>query len=327
MSQVVVCALYKFVALEDFEALREPLLAEMNAQQVRGTLLLAAEGINGTIAGPEAGINAVLAWLKRDARLSELDYKLSYDSSQPFNRTKVKLKREIVTMGVEGIDPRKVVGTYVEAKDWNALISDPEVLLVDTRNDYEVQIGTFKGAINPQTETFREFPAYVQEQLDPAKHKKVAMFCTGGIRCEKSTAYLKEQGFDEVYHLKGGILKYLEEVPEQDSLWQGECFVFDGRVAVNHALEKGQYDQCHACRYPITEDDKQNPAYVQGVSCPHCIDKFDEQDRARFREREKQVKLAQRRGEQHIGGAATQIIDRRRAEKEQFKAEQRRQHD
>ncbi|MCJ8169217.1 oxygen-dependent tRNA uridine(34) hydroxylase TrhO [Atopomonas sediminilitoris] len=323
MTQIVVCALYKFVTLDDFEALREPLLAELTAHQVRGTLLLAKEGINGTVAGSAQGINAVLAWLKRDPRLAELDYKLSYDTAQPFNRSKVKLKREIVTMGVEGIDPKKVVGTYVEAKDWNALISDPEVLLVDTRNAYEVKIGTFKGAVNPNTETFREFPAYVQEQLDPAKHKKVAMFCTGGIRCEKSTAYLKEQGFDEVYHLKGGILKYLEEVPATDSLWQGECFVFDGRVAVNHALEKGQYDQCHACRLPITEAEKQSEHYVQGVSCPHCIDQYNEQQRQRFREREKQVQLARRRGEQHFGSVAAELIEKRRQAKNAFKKQQR----
>ncbi|CAG19652.1 conserved hypothetical protein [Photobacterium profundum SS9] len=253
MAQYVVCALYKFVALEDFEAIRQPLTDVMEKNKIRGTLLLASEGINGTVASTREGIDALLAWFKQDQRLTDVVYKESFDENQPFNRTKVKLKKEIVTMGVEGIDPRHVVGTYVKPKDWNALIADPDVFVVDTRNDYEIEIGTFKHAVNPETESFREFPEYVEKNLDPEKHKKVAMFCTGGIRCEKSTAYLKEQGFDEVYHLEGGILKYLEEVPEKESLWEGECYVFDGRVAVDHQLEKGQYSVCNACRLPITD--------------------------------------------------------------------------
>ena len=216
-DSIVVAALYKFVCLDDCEQLREPLLALMLAQDVRGTLLLAAEGINGTISGPRSGIDTVLGWLREDARLADLEHKESFHDEHPFLRTKVKLKKEIVTMGVEGIDPNRTVGTYLSPEEWNAVISDPETLLIDTRNDYEVEVGTFKGAINPETRTFREFPDYVKDTLDPAKHKKVAMFCTGGIRCEKSTAYLKEQGFDEVYHLKGGILKYLEEMPKEDS--------------------------------------------------------------------------------------------------------------
>ncbi|MBY4676984.1 oxygen-dependent tRNA uridine(34) hydroxylase TrhO [Marinobacterium arenosum] len=317
MSTVVVCALYKFVTLENYRELREPLKAVMEANGVRGTLLLANEGINGTVAGSRAGIDALLAWLKSDSRLADLSYKESFDEQNPFYRTKVKLKKEIVTMGVEGVDPNQVVGTYVQPKDWNALISDPEVLLVDTRNDYEVQVGTFKGAINPQTETFREFPQYVEQQLDPAKHKKVAMFCTGGIRCEKSTAYLKEQGFDEVFHLEGGILKYLEEVPQQESLWQGECFVFDNRITVDHQLEKGSYDQCHACRLPITEQDKQSDKYQRGVSCPHCFDKQSAAQRQRFEQRQKQMELARQRGEAHIGADAIDTIARRREQKEQ----------
>lgn len=234
MSQYVVCALYKFVELNHYQELRAPLLALMEENHIRGTLLLAQEGINGTVASSRQGIDALLAWLENEPSLKGTVYKESSASEPPFNRTKVKLKKEIVTMGVEGIDPRHVVGTYVKPQDWNALISDPEVLVVDTRNDYEVQLGTFKNALNPKTETFREFPHYVQENLDPQKHKKVAMFCTGGIRCEKSTAYLKEQGFEEVYHLEGGILKYLEEVPQEQSLWEGDCYVFDGRVAVGH---------------------------------------------------------------------------------------------
>ncbi|NMH63691.1 rhodanese-related sulfurtransferase [Shewanella salipaludis] len=316
MSKVVVCALYKFVSLPEFEALRLPLLKVMEAAGIKGTLLLAQEGINGTVAGSQTAIDGLLAWLADQDGLDNIVYKLSFDEEMPFYRTKVKLKKEIVTMGVEGIDPLKVVGTYVKPKDWNALISDPEVVLVDTRNDYEVQIGTFKNAVNPVTETFREFPEYVKQNLDPAKHKKVAMFCTGGIRCEKSTAFLKEQGFDEVYHLEGGILKYLEEVPQEESLWEGECFVFDNRVAVDHKLEKGQYDQCNACRMPITEQEKLSPAYVQGVSCPHCIDKISDEQRQRFVERERQVQLAKARNEAHIGSDVNRVIEERRLHKE-----------
>ncbi|MFV7770724.1 rhodanese-related sulfurtransferase [Shewanella marisflavi] len=315
MSQVVVCALYKFVSLPGFAALQQPLLKEMESLGIKGTLLLASEGINGTVAGSQAGIEALLAWLDGQSGLDNIVYKLSFDDEMPFYRTKVKLKKEIVTMGVEGVDPRKVVGTYVKPKDWNKLISDPEVLLIDTRNDYEVSIGTFKNAVDPKTQTFREFPDYVKQNLDPSQHKKVAMFCTGGIRCEKSTAYLKEQGFDEVYHLEGGVLKYLEEVQPEESLWEGECFVFDNRVSVNHNLEKGQYDQCNACRLPITEEDKQSEHYVQGVSCPHCIDKLSEKQRKRFLERERQVQLAKARGESHIGSDVKQVIDQRRQDK------------
>ncbi len=315
MSQISVCALYKFVRLENFEAIREPLLSVMTENQVKGTLLLALEGINGTIAGPQQGIEQVLAYLQQDERLNPVSVKYSYTEQNPFHRSKVKLKKEIVTMGVEGIDPNRVVGTYVKPKDWNALISDPEVLLVDTRNDYEVEIGTFKNALNPNTESFREFPEYVAKNLDKTKHKKVAMFCTGGIRCEKSTAYLKEQGFEEVYHLEGGILKYLEEVPKEETLWEGECFVFDGRVAVNHDLKAGKYDQCYACRYPLTEQDKQSEHYVKGVSCHRCYDKVDEAQKQRFIERQRQIDLAKARGEEHIGGEVKDIIAQRKQQK------------
>ncbi len=325
MKQIVVCALYKFVRLEHFQALRQPLLDCLTQHEVRGTLLLAEEGINGTIAGYREGIDAVLNHLRQDSRLAEISTKESYDNHNPFHRSKVKLKREIVTMGVEGIDPRQVVGTYVQPKDWNALISDPEVLLVDTRNDYEVEIGTFKNAINPETESFRDFPEYVKKQLDPEKHKKVAMFCTGGIRCEKSTAYLKEQGFNEVYHLEGGILKYLEEVKKAESLWEGECFVFDGRVAVNHELERGQYDQCYACRYPITEQDKQHQHYQQGVSCHRCYASTSDEQRQRFAERERQMQLAKSRGEAHIGGSVQELIGDKRQQKLAVKEASRQQ--
>lgn len=322
MNDVVVCALYKFTALEDYERLREPLLALMNEQGVRGTLLLAHEGINGTIAGSRTGVDAIKAWLAADARFHGVDFKESVVDIQPFKRTKVKLKKEIVTMGVETIDPRRTVGTYIDPKDWNSLISDPEVLLIDTRNQYEVEVGTFRNAVNPATETFREFPEYVDKHLDPSRHRKVAMFCTGGIRCEKSTAFLKEKGFDEVYHLKGGILKYLEDVPQEESLWEGECFVFDDRVTVNHKLERGGYDQCHACRRPITEADKQRAEYEQGVSCHQCIDELTPEQKARFAEREKQIRLAEARGETHVGGEAAEVIAQRKRAKREVQARQ-----
>jgi UPF0176 protein len=323
MSQTVVCALYKFVTLEDFAALKDPLLNFMLEHEVRGTLLLAKEGINGTIAGSRDGIDAVLSYLRQDPRLADISWKESYTDTAPFLRTRVKLKKEIVTMGVEGIDPKQVVGTYVAPKDWNALISDPDVVLVDTRNDYEVQVGTFKNALNPSTESFREFPDYVKQELNPEKHKKVAMFCTGGIRCEKSTAYLKEQGFEEVYHLQGGILKYLEDVPAEESLWEGECFVFDERVTVNHALEKGHYDQCHACRRPITEEEMASPQYQRGVSCPHCFDKTSAEQKQRFAEREKQIQLAKARGESHIGMETQLYAEQHRQQKQRRKEEDR----
>ncbi|WP_119344225.1 oxygen-dependent tRNA uridine(34) hydroxylase TrhO [Facilibium subflavum] len=315
MSKYVVSAMYKFVSLDDFESLRTPILKVMQENGVKGTLLLAKEGINGTVAGTQAGIDALLCYLKSDPRLADLSHKESFDDNIPFHRAKVKLKKEIVTLGVEGLDPRKVCGTYVKPCNWNQLISDPEVLVVDTRNEYEINIGTFKNAVNPHTETFREFPEYVAENLDHTKHKKVAMFCTGGIRCEKSTAYLKEKGFEEVYHLEGGILKYLEEVPKEESLWQGECFVFDSRVAVDHGLEKGHYDQCHACRRPITEEDKQKPQYEKGVSCHHCYHETSKAQKARFAERQKQAALARMRGEGHIGEKAKQAAQYRKSQK------------
>jgi UPF0176 protein len=302
MSTIVVAALYRFVRLDNYQELRQPLLNVMLKNHIRGTLLLAAEGINGTVAGSREAIDKLIGWLRGDERLQDLDCKFSFDDEMPFYRSRVKLKKEIVTMGVEGIDPNRVVGTYVKPGDWNALISDPDIVLVDTRNDYETAIGSFENAQLPNTKSFREFPDFVKKNLDREKQPKVAMFCTGGIRCEKSTAYLKEQGFDEVYHLEGGILKYLEEVPEVESLWRGECFVFDNRVSVNHALEKGSYDQCHACRLPITNEDKTSDKYQPGVSCPACYDTKSEAQKSRFHEREKQMQLAKQRGEHHIGG-------------------------
>jgi UPF0176 protein len=319
-SKITVCALYKFIRLENFAALRSPLLAKMESLDIKGTLLLAAEGINGTIAGPQTGIDQILIFLADDLSLADISFKQSYADENPFHRTKVKLKKEIVTMGVEGIDPSHIVGTYVKPKDWNALISDPDVLLIDTRNDYEIEIGTFQNAVNPNTATFREFPEYVKNNLDKTAHKKVAMYCTGGIRCEKSTAYLKEQGFEEVYHLEGGILKYLEEVPIEETMWEGECFVFDGRVSVNHDLEQGQCDQCFACRYPLTQAEMQSEHYVKGLSCHRCHDQVSESQRSRFAERERQISLAKTRGEAHIGGEIKHIIDERRLDKASIKA-------
>lgn len=319
MPKIVVAALYKFVSLPDYALLREPLLAQCQSQAVFGTLLLAEEGINGTIAGPRSGVDAVLAYLRKDERLADLSHKESFCEENPFLRMKVKLKKEIVTLGVAGVSPTNAVGQYVKPEDWNALISDPDVVLVDTRNDYEYEIGTFKGALDPNTESFREFPEYVAKNLDPAKHKKVAMFCTGGIRCEKSTSYMLEQGFDEVYHLQGGILKYLEEIPAEESLWEGECFVFDERVAVKHNLEVGQYDQCHACRHPITEQDKQSEHYVLGVSCPKCFDKMSDAQRQRFAERQKQIDLAKARGVEHLAGSLEEAKQRKAQQRQRLK--------
>ena len=301
MNRIVVAALYKFVSLPDFRDLREPLLDACLAAGTRGTLLLAHEGINGTIAGSRAAIDAVLTWLRNDPRLADIEHKESLDAHIPFHRMKVKLKKEIVTLGIPGVDPNVRVSQYVSPRDWNALILDPEVLVLDTRNDYECDIGTFQGALDPRTNNFRQFPGFVREHLDPGKHKKVAMFCTGGIRCEKASAFMLNEGFEAVYHLQGGILKYLEEVPAEESLWQGECFVFDNRVAVDHQLRRGQYDQCHGCRHPITEQDKHGDRYEAGVCCPHCFDRLTDDQKLRFRERQKQVKLAAERGEPHVG--------------------------
>lgn len=299
-AQYVVAALYQFCAVADPQALQQILLSTCLEAGVKGTLLVAEEGVNGTIAGTRHGINQVRAVLEAHG-FNAMTYKESLAPSLPFYRTKVKLKKEIVTMGVPGVDPTTQAGTYVAPKDWNALISDPEVLLIDTRNDYEYVVGTFEGAENPNTDNFREFPGYCHDRIDPEKHKKVAMFCTGGIRCEKATAYVKSLGVENVYHLQGGILQYLEEVPADESLWHGECFVFDNRVTVNHDMAPGEYDMCHGCRRPITEADKQSPSYERGVCCPHCIDELTLEQKKRFQERQKQLDLARERGEQHLG--------------------------
>jgi UPF0176 protein len=323
MPQIVVCALYKFVRLDNYRALQAPLRQVMIDHHVRGTLLLADEGINGTVAASRQDIDALLKWLRQDPRLADIDCKESYTDTLPFKRAKVKIKKEIVTLGVPGIDPRQTVGTYLSPAEWNRLLSDPEVLLVDTRNDYEYRVGSFRNAVNPQTTSFREFPQYVRDHLDPKRHRKIAMFCTGGIRCEKSTAFMKMQGFDEVYHLRGGILKYLEETPVQDSLWEGECFVFDDRVSVNHRLEKGSYDLCNACRMPITREDQASDRFQPGVSCPHCHDKLSTSQKMRFRERQKQMELARERGQAHMGDDVLGSSAANQAVKQQQKNHQR----
>jgi UPF0176 protein len=288
---LVVATLYKFVSLPDFDQMQDPWLSYCQQQGIKGTILLAQEGINGTIVGSRQAVDSVLEFLRSDARLADLEHKESYTETSPFERMKVRLKSEIVTLGLPEVDPNQQVGTYVSPQEWNELISDPEVVVIDTRNDYEVNIGTFKKAHNPQTQSFREFPDYVRHQLDPNKHKKVAMFCTGGIRCEKASSFMLSQGFAEVYHLKGGILKYLEEVPAEDSLWEGECFVFDERVAVRHGLEAGSYEMCQSCGHPISATDKASPQYESGISCPYCFDSLTEEKRVRQQEKRRQFLL------------------------------------
>lgn len=296
-----VCALYHFTRFADPAALRGPLLTLCEAEGITGSLLLAREGINGTIAGSRAGIEKVITHIQGLEGCADLEWKLSEAAEQPFGRMKVRLKREIVTMGQPDVDPKARVGHYVDPADWNALISAEDVAIIDTRNDYEVAIGSFRGAIDPETSSFREFPKWWEENKHRFHNKRIAMFCTGGIRCEKSTNYLMAQGVDEVYHLKGGILKYLEEVPRDNSLWDGECFVFDGRVSVGHGLEEGPHVMCHACRRPLLPADRARPEYEEGVSCHLCIDDYDEARRERFRERQRQIALAKARGEKHLG--------------------------
>lgn len=297
-----VSALYHFADFPDFKDWQEPLKMLGAEQGICGTILLASEGINGTIAGHAEGIAEIHRFIKSDLRFSNIQTKESISENKPFHRLKIKLKKEIVTLGVPGVSPTKKVGTYVKPNDWNAIVDDPNIPVIDTRNAYECDIGTFKGALDPETESFREFPNYVAKNLDPSKNKKVAMFCTGGIRCEKASAYMLEQGFEEVYHLQGGILKYLEEVSPEDSRWEGDCFVFDHRVGVGHGLKESDVEMCFGCRYPITPADKEHPDFILGIQCPRCKDLNSEAARARFTERQKQIALSKSRGEQHIGG-------------------------
>lgn len=296
-----VCALYHFTTFEDPAAIQAPLLDLCTRSGITGSLLLAREGINGTVAGSRGAIDDLIAHIDGLPGCKGFDYKLSTAAEQPFGRMKVRLKREIVTMGQPDVNPRAAVGHYVEPADWNALISAPDVAVIDTRNDYEVAIGTFDGAVDPQTTSFREFPEWWDRNKDRFHNKRIAMFCTGGIRCEKSTNFLMQQGVEDVFHLKGGILKYLEEMPAEESLWHGECFVFDGRVSVGHGLQEGPHELCHACRRPILPKDRDHPAFEEGVSCHQCIDQFDDARRERFRERQRQIKLAKQRGARHLG--------------------------
>lgn len=302
---ICVAALYKFTRLTDCGALRQELAALCCSLGIKGTLLLAPEGINGTVAGSDAAIARLLDRVRALPDCADAEIKLSRAEAMPFHRMKVRIKREIVTMGQPDIDPLSGVGHYVAPEDWNALIADPDTIVIDTRNDYEVAAGTFTGAIDPATKSFREFPAWFRAErerlLGAGKAPRVAMFCTGGIRCEKSTAFLKAEGLDEVYHLQGGILKYLETVPPEQSLWQGECFVFDQRVAVGHGLAPGTHVLCHACRRPVSAEGRQSPYYVEGVSCAACHAERSDEQRAGYAERHRQEKLAEDRGEAHVG--------------------------
>lgn len=299
---ITVAALYQFAPFDDPAALREPLLDVARANGIKGTLLLAPEGINGTIAGSAEGIAAILDHIRALPGCAALEVKYSDAAEMPFHRMKVRLKKEIVTLGVPGVDPSRDVGHYVEPEDWNALISDPQVILIDTRNDYEVKIGSFTGALDPKTKSFSEFPAWFREhRAEFGEKPKIAMFCTGGIRCEKSTTFLRAEGIEDVSHLKGGILRYLETVEARDSLWEGECFVFDERVAVGQGLEPGTHSLCRACRMPLSPEERASTDYVEGVRCPHCASERSDADRARYAERHKQVALAAKRGKRHVG--------------------------
>ncbi|MEG4519724.1 MULTISPECIES: oxygen-dependent tRNA uridine(34) hydroxylase TrhO [unclassified Microcoleus] len=301
MAYFLTAALYKFVELPDFADLKAPLLDCCNKNNVKGTILLASEGINGTIAGSSEGVHAVLAFLRSDPRFADLVHKESFSEKAPFYRLKIRLKREIVTMGVPDINPRLMAGKYVKPDEWNKLLDDPDVVVVDVRNDFEVSMGTFEGAINPKTKSFSELPEWALQEAALRDKPKIAMFCTGGIRCEKSTAFLRSQGFEEVYHLEGGILKYLETVPEAETRWEGECFVFDERVSVGQGLKPGNYELCRGCRHPISQEDKASELFVLGVSCPHCHDSKTETKKQALSERQRQIELAKRRNQVHIG--------------------------
>ncbi|MEM6901917.1 MAG: rhodanese-related sulfurtransferase [Pseudomonadota bacterium] len=305
----IVAALYQFTGFEDPDGLRAPLLEVCEANGVVGTLLIAPEGINGTIAGSRQAIDAAIAHIRSLPGCADLEWKESAAEDQPFHRMKVRLKREIVTMGVEGVTPAARVGHYIEPEAWNDFIGQDDVVLIDTRNDFEVSIGTFEGAVDPETDSFREFPDWWRANAERFEGKKLAMFCTGGIRCEKATSWLLDEGLTDVFHLKGGILKYLENVPEDESRWQGQCFVFDERVSVGHGLKTGEYDMCRACRCPVSPADKLHPAYRLGVSCPRCINIFSDEDRARFAERQRQVELAEKRGNKHLGVPKPELVN------------------
>ena len=302
-NEIVIAALYKFVRLPDFRALRQPLLERCRELRLKGTFLLAPEGINGAVAGSREGIDGILEHLRSEPRFAGLAHKESLAARIPFHRMKVKLKQEIVSLGIAGVDPEHLRGEYVKPEDWNTEISRPDTLVLDVRNEYETGIGAFKNAVAPHTGTFREFPEYVEKNLNPQEHTRIAMYCTGGIRCEKASSYLLSRGFREVVQLQGGILNYLEKVDRNHSRWEGECFVFDSRVAVDHELAEGEFEQCYACRRPLNQDDMASDKYLPGVYCPRCHDDLTPEQRRRFSERQRQVELAESRGEQHIGTA------------------------
>ena len=300
MDKITVCALYKFVEIKNLKELKNKILSFIKENNIYGTILIANEGINGTVSGDNSKIINLINFLQSDVRFSNIEYKLSFTNKNPFYRTKVKLKKEIVTLGVK-IKKTHFNATYINPEEWNEFIKKDDVILIDTRNKYETSIGSFINSVDPKTDSFRDFPNFVKNNLDLPKNKKIAMFCTGGIRCEKSTAYLKSKGFKYVYHLKGGILNYLKKIDKKDSLWKGDCFVFDNRVSVDHNLKKGNYDQCYACRMPITENDKKHIHYVEGVSCANCYNKTSPEKKNRFKERQKQIKIAKKIGINHIG--------------------------
>jgi len=301
MKEITIVSLYKFVNISDLETFRKELLAECNNLAIKGTFIIAAEGINGTIAGTGKNIETIIKFLISDDRFADIECKYSFDNKIPFYRMKVKIKDELIPIGVEGVDPREVVGTYVRPDEWNKLVEDPDVLLIDVRNQYEIEVGSFKGALNPETDNFRYFPEFVENNLNPDENKKVAMFCTGGIRCEKASSYMLSKGFKEVFHLKGGILKYLEDVSKEKSLWDGECFVFDNRTSVDHDLQNGIYDLCHNCRFPVSPKDMESEYFVKGISCPRCHDSITPERMTSLEERNRQIRLAKERNQAHLG--------------------------
>ena len=306
-NEILVAALYKFVEIDDLLSLQSNLYEICKKNNIMGTILIANEGINGTISGKTNEINQTISLLKSDKRFTNIEIKYSSTDKQPFHRMKVRLKKEIVTIGLPEINPNNKVGTYVKPDDWNDLISDPNVVVIDARNKYETKIGSFQNALDPETSSFREFPDWVKKFKSSKENanKKIAMFCTGGIRCEKASSLMKEEGFEDVYHLQGGILKYLETIDKENSLWNGECFVFDQRVCLTDELEVGSYKMCFACRMPITEEEMQNEKYIEGISCIYCYDKTTKEKKERFGSRQKQILLAKERGEKHLGGKQT----------------------